>query len=691
MKPLLAPDIRVWLLAALAIACVPAAFAQSSLSDADENTVVRRVSFRFVDTQTFDESTLQEQIFTRGPSFWDRVRNALPLVSGPEYPLRPIEVQRDVVRLRRYYERQGFPFTRVDYPASSYNPDRNSAHIIFTITEGPPLLIEHVGFFTPEGELARTFFPPHLEGRWLRLRERVMLRTGERYTEFSRSRIEDEILAWLRDQGYAFARVRSIVEAHTATAVNLRFILEPGPIAYVDQIEIEGLERVSEGIVRRALPFREGDRFVHSRLIEGQRKLFGLRLFRVALVDVPPQEPDTTVSVRVRVREARPRYLSAQTGYSPENGIEGEASWRHRNLFGGAQEFVVRGGIRTGWLHTGDIYRRAYELSASYRQPHMFITDLSGIVAPFYEWRYEPNTEIAYQELGLNTTLLYEIHPFRTVTAQHTFARVFPIAGIDLDLEQQPARYNRSRLSLSANLGRLDNYFIPQRGFMVRPSAEAAGILPGSGVQFYRLANEVVGYRPLSENVHGSARLFFGRVYPFGISADPDAEQLIRLRRVRYLAGGANDVRGWSFGMLGPKELRGQIVERDGEIVVENAAYVPIPQFAKISANLETRFPFPGLGDAWSVATFFDFGQVADEPRDLLNLRYAVGTGLRYETMIGFIRLDLGFKLNPDETDLYGPAAMLRHRELGEPLPGPTAWQHLWRRANIHVSIGQIF
>jgi outer membrane protein insertion porin family len=672
-----------YFLAALAL-CVSSvsfrheAVAQAPLSRANDNTEVTRVSFRFVDSRTFDDGVLQEQIFTRGLSFWERIQRSAPLVRGPVYPLRPIEVQRDVVRLRRYYERQGFLFTRVDYGTSQLDPNRNAAHIIFTIDEGPPLLIEEVGFFTPDGDRARTIFGTDLEPAWDRLRDRVILRTGERYTDFARTRIEDQILAWLRDQGFAYAQVGSRVTIDTLrSAVDLRFVMNPGPVATIDNIVIEGLSQVNESVVRRALPFREGDRFVHSRLIEGQRKLFGLRLFRVALVDVPPQPVGETVAVRVRVTEARPRFISALTGYSQLNGIEGEASWRHRNLFGGAQEFVARTGVRTGWLIPGEMY--GFDFSLSFRQPHMFIPDLSGIVAPFYERRVDLRTTpgVAYQEGGLNTTLLYEIHPFRTVSLQHTFARVGDVPGLP---EESAGAYNRSRLTLSGNFGQLDDYFMPRRGFMVRPSYEIAGVVPTGGVQFQRYSNEIVGYHPLTDNIHGSARLFVARTIPFGTSRTPTEQQALRLQRARWVAGGANDVRGWSFGLVGP-------------VAIDTVRWIyrPIPQFSKISANLETRFPFPGLGSDWSTATFLDFGQVADDPEDLFDFKYSAGGGIRYETIVGFIRLDLGFKLNPEITDLYGPFTAYQHLVNQEPLPPIPPLREVWRRANLHISIGQIF
>jgi outer membrane translocation and assembly module TamA len=47
---------------------------------------------------------------------------------------------------------------------------------------------------------------------------------------------------------------------------------------------------------------------------------------------------------------------------------------------------------------------------------------------------------------------------------------------------------------------------------------------------------------------------------------------------------------------------------------------------------------------------FLDYGNVYSEEFDfkLGEIKYAVGTGLRYNTLIGPLRVDFGYALNPD-------------------------------------------
>jgi outer membrane translocation and assembly module TamA len=71
---------------------------------------------------------------------------------------------------------------------------------------------------------------------------------------------------------------------------------------------------------------------------------------------------------------------------------------------------------------------------------------------------------------------------------------------------------------------------------------------------------------------------------------------------------------------------------------------------------------------------FLDGGNVwADDwGIDLSDLRYAVGTGLRYQTPVGPVRFDFGYQLNPIEGLLINGHEQVRR----------------WR---LHFSIGQAF
>jgi outer membrane protein insertion porin family len=111
---------------------------------------------------------------------------------------------------------------------------------------------------------------------------------------------------------------------------------------------------------------------------------------------------------------------------------------------------------------------------------------------------------------------------------------------------------------------------------------------------------------------------------------------------------------------------------------------------------MELKYTLPGYGRKWQLASFADAGQVSsrevtlsdgssvivDDGRIRLNnMYYAVGTGVRYRTPVGLVRLDLAFKLNPSTKDLLSP----------EDAYNGIDNERFSRRFNLHLSIGQTF
>jgi outer membrane protein insertion porin family len=745
------------LLLLLGMGLLPAPVAgQAPLRLVNGETTVREVSFRFVGGQTFEASRLQEQIATTAPGFFARLRNRLAFLPGlrrRSFQFDPVTLQKDVVRLRRFYQQNGFLRPSVDYPASQLDTTENEIHVIFTIREGTPLTIREMAFLTPDGtQPVTTLLDEQRRRRWARFRTQSGVRLGERYTDFKRSQIEDGVRTWLRNQGYAFAQVRSDVQIDsTANAATLRFRTDPGPPARVSEIAVEGNTAISDEIVRRELPFEVGDRFSAADVTDGQRALFDLNLFRVALADVPEQPRDSTVTVRYRVRETKLRAYSGQIGYGTQAGVTLEGSWRHRNFQGDARSFIVSLVADTGFpqnpsrifpfldddpTKTPD---RLFRASTTLRQPYLFTDRLSGTLEPFIQERrnlsLSPTPDREFQllerlrlnerQFGLNTTLIYDFLPFRSLSLQHSFARTEQFRGtVDADTlgAGRDDLFGTSVFSLSGTFGKADDFINPSRGYIVRPAVELGGVPFESGVDFARVSGELSGYLPVSDNIELAGRVFGGLLNPIAESrtnltiAPTAPDSLLRRNRTfqdrfsdyLFYAGGGSDVRGWTSQLAGGKVLRDLAPRNES---ATEYAYRPVGARSKLGVNLEVRLPFPGLGDSWRTAVFVDAAYLDTDPLNLAPpsnvagvvagpdgravttepTRVLVGTGggLRYQTPFGFLRLDLAYKLTPDAFDVRRPEAVGRAVEQGQ--PATAASTRSIRRFRLHFGIGRSF
>lgn len=688
------------------------AHGQAPLFLVNQETEVSAISFKFMDHQSFEVDQLKAQMALNEPGLWDRIKGLLPLLNPNPYPFSPIELQRDVVRLRRFYERNGFLYPDIDYPASQLDTTANTIRIIFRIEEGPPLIIQDFGFFGPDSSYAIHAFDGPMRDRWIRFRDRMALQTGDRYTEAEQIRIQDRVLSWMQEQGFAFARINTQVDVDsTYNTVDLRFYLDPGPMGYVSEINIEGNQTVSRTVVTRELPFKLGDRFSSQALSEGQRQLFNLNLFRVALTEVPEQPRDSTVTIQLRLREAKPRIITLQGGYGPDVGLNAEGQWTHRNFGGGARNLTVsllaETGVFADTTTEGQTPVR-YRSSVSLRQPYLFTSKLTGVIGPFGEaariprlgestWFQDLNT----LEFGLETTVFYDLLPFRTISLKHAISRAIQasqasVSQIDGEDLQTRDLYNKSVVTLNATLGKVNDFLNPRRGVLVRPLLESAGslLLPGiqPGIQYQKASLEVAGYLPLTRRTVLAGRVFAGRLWPRGASRNQaEAPYENRFDPVRFYAGGGNDVRGWGFQQIGDVTFAAASVDTTDSGTI-TAAVQPedVGGLAKLVSNLELRLPFPGLGRSWQTAAFLDAGYVYnDDFFDLADLRYGTGLGVRYQTPIGYIRLDVGFKLNPALRDLVSFEQLYLY-ENGF-ITEEALDKRFLNRFRLHLSIGQVF
>ncbi|MGM0705363.1 MAG: BamA/OMP85 family outer membrane protein [Bacteroidota bacterium] len=715
--------------------------AQDPLVLVNSDTQVRSIDFRFVGSQTFDPDRLRRRMATQAPTGWDRWKRRLPLLQPTPRLFDPLTFQRDIARLRAFYRNNGFPAPSIDYPATQFNAEENRIRLVITINEGEPLRIQDALFLDAEGErYAVEAFASDMKADWRAFQDETVVEVGSRYTEFKRSQVEDDVARWLRNQGYAFARVTSSVDTDTeARTADLSFFVDPGPQTRIDSIEISGNSSVERRVVERSLPFERGDVFSADALSEGQRNLFNLNLFRVALADVPDQPRDSLVTVRYRVREANMRTLAGEVGYGTAVGMTAEGRWSHRNFFGNARTFTASVVAETGYpddarflpaflAGTGGstVTERRFRAGVLLREPYIWGPNLSASVEPFGEIRRNPRLPGVSREgiginettIGFDTRLSYEILSFRNVTLQHSLQRRRQFVPRELqsgDVTDPEAPletigtggFNRSIFTLSANLGRTDDYVNPSVGFLVRPTAEVAGALIPSGMQYGKLALELTGYQPLTSSTDLAARLFVGRVFPFGesrsaLESDPSLRNSVfrnRFNDVLFYAGGGTDLRGWPLNQAGGKFINTTDVDGTTSLLA------PIGGTSKAAVNTELRLPFPGLGSEWRTAVFVDaavldvngFSLVPSPPSDTFSrfptatgeLRVGAGAGVRYETPFGFLRFDIAVPLNPDPLDVRDPEDV--SDAIRNDRPPTSVSPTFTRQFRLHLGIGRAF
>jgi outer membrane protein assembly factor BamA len=698
--------------------------AQDALSGVGSETVVASIGFRFEDGPTLTEEELRSRIALTGRGSLAGLREFLdfiPLVPPVGvHPFDPLELQRDLVRLRNHYHRSGFPKADVRYDVR-YDAKADEVRIVFVIKEGPPLRIASLEFVSDTGALA---VPAGLEPQWSSFVDHTR-KHAERYGETEERALADSTARWFRHVGYPFAEAQPVAVIDTAAnRADVTVRVRPGARARIREITVEGNRTVAAPHLVRPLPVGSGDWYDATALEKGRQQLVQLDIVRHVTVDVPKDSAhDSTVAVHLAVAENPAHLIRGEAGVASGAGLSGEAQWTHRSFLGGLRTLTLGVTAQTGILALTDPPEQLYRASVTIFQPFLGDRHLSIAGGPFVEYRNDLRDRS--QAIGFEATVAYASGPLRSISLGYAIShrRVFDYGfGENLDPVQSlpilglappgvgglDTTRNRSTITLQGSWGRLDRLANPRKGYVIRPRIEVTTPFGFNTSEFVLAELGGTLYLPLNDRIGFTFRGSGGRVFPFGRSITDASGQspfiaMLQLRDVTFTAGGSRDVRGWGSQLLGPKlpELRVVTEENEaGQVDTDTLSerYTPIGALARVTGSVEMQLPIPLLSSKWQGFVFLDGGRVwTSDSRFALNAGeidqdefYAsTGVGVGYETIVGAVQVALGYKLNPSSLDERSPQAVMDALRTGQPISSvPTESARRW---HLHFSIGATF
>jgi outer membrane protein insertion porin family len=710
---------RAALVLVLLLAGPPLA-AQDALSGVGPKTQVKSIEFRFTGGQTLLERDLRPHIALTDRGSMVGLRRLfgwVPLVTAVgNHPFKPVELQRDVVRLRNVYVLSGFLKAKVDYDVR-YDAEEDLVDVAFLIEEGPPIQLRDVRFIARDSNPPA--IDPELEEEWEGF-VRAERQVGGRFGEGERRALADRTARWLRNRGYPFGAAEADALVDTAAyRADVVVRVQPGLRAKVRDVAVSGNKTVPANDFARQLPLDKGDWYDAAELEEGRARLAQFPIVRLALLNVPRgSADDSSVVVRVGVTENPPRQVGGEAGLISNGGLSGEVEWMHRSFMHGLRTFSVSAIAQTGLLALESPAEQRYRLALTVFQPYVGTRRLSLAGGPWVEYRDDLRDRS--QAVGFDGTLVYATSPLRSISLGYSLSHreVFDYGfSDDLDpLEYLPllgledsatvgslgAIFNRSTLTLDASWGELDAFANPRRGYVLRPRASVT--LPGFNTSQYLLLDfGATGFYPLNERIGFTVRSSIGRIFPYGRSVDDALDEspyvsLLRLRDVTFTAGGSRDVRGWGSQLVGPKLPEVRVREEAGQDVFFSERYTPVGGLSRLHASAEVQMPLPGFDDKWQTFAFLDGARIwTSEERfdpnagELGEDRFFMGTGvgIGYETVVGAVQVALGYKLNPSALDVRDPDDVLRALRFGTPIDAERTDSR--RRFQLHFSIGATF
>jgi translocation and assembly module TamA len=431
-----------------------------------------------------------------------------------------------------------------------------------------------------------------------------------------------------RSAGHAKAEVaqQRVTAIHPEARLDAQIALSPGPAVTFGNLNVVEGSAVRSTVIRRIAGLPEGMRYDPEIVAKAAQRLRRTGAFRsVALTEAELLGPGNTLDVGVAVVDERPRRYGFGAEIATDTGLGVNGFWMHRNVSGRADRFRVEGSVEGIEASTGGL---DYSLSARYDRPAVYGPD-TGFFGIIGVERLDEEfflTERAYIGLGVTRTFSDTLQGELGLTLEQArvTSRFLPrIVGATYPVRE----YTLVSLPGALTWDRRDDILNPTEGFYLK--TEAMPFIDTEGEDSGgRLRLDARAYYALGEsgNIVLAGRAQLGALFgPDLVDTPPD---------FLFYSGGGGTVRGQPYQSL--------FVDLGGGRGIGGRSFVGFS--GEVRAKVTETISLVGFADAGYIGeeSFFDGSG---------EWHSGAGIGLRYDTTVGPLRLDIAGPLGGDTGD----------------------------------------
>jgi outer membrane protein insertion porin family len=550
------------------------------------------------------------------------------------------------------YRDAGFAAVKVTPRVQDFDPD---VDVTFQIIEGPRDVVDnlyiagnaHISNFSPRGGS-------------------LQLAPSKPYSTHGVEQDRNQILAMYLDRGYTNAAFDAqVTPSDQPHHFNVTYKITEGPQVRISGAVVLGRHRAQLPPIERAIKLQPGEPMSEGKLLRAEGSLYELGMFDWA--EVGPKKPITTQQqedVLVKVHEAKRNSIDYGVGFEVVhrggNIPIGAVALPGLPVIGLGTKFTASQQTFVGPRGSIEYTRRQMR-----GRPETFTIALLGA-------RLEQRAQISYSDMhfrGTNWTSLASIVGERN-TENPIFAATIGQATFQMQRSLNADRTRTLLLRYTFQKTELSHILIPDlvlpedrsvrlstiSGSLVRDTRDKpldahkgmyqtldVGITAkalGSQTNFARIIAQTSYYREMRPWLVWANNVRVGFAMPFAGGEIPLSE--------RFFSGGSTTLRGFPINGAGPQRPVSVCTDPSNPSTC-TVVSVPVGGNMLFILNSELRFPIPirsGLGGA----VFYDGGNVYSRINfKLLGREYtnSVGFGLRYNTPVGPLRIDIGRLLSP--------------------------------------------
>lgn len=416
------------------------------------------------------------------------------------------------------------------------------------------------------------------------------------------------LLKNLANCGYPLAEVekRSVVANTARKTVEVKVCITPGPLARFGPITMTGVRGVNDSYISNKFAWKEGDIYSEKLVDATQRSLIDTDLFSSVLIShADTVEANGELPMKVRISESKHRSINIGASYATNDGPGLTFGWANRNFRRRGEKLGVELNVQRVWS-TGLL---------SYVIPEFFRTDQSFLFQAGAERQHI-------------TVYLANIYTAKSIVERFFNANNYFSVG---------ARYENIQIHESIKNGSFSLLSIP---IYYRYTTVENLLDPLSGL--------VISYKPVPYQGVAQHRDFFFKqelTTSFFAPLTPGKKVILAFRLQLgsiigtpfenipfthlFLGGSEDNLRGYRFKTVSPL----------------NANHDPVGGRGALYFTFEPRYR---ITSSFGVVTFFDAGTVTLKGYPQVDAHWykSVGLGIRYFTIFGPLRVDVGFPLD---------------------------------------------
>ncbi len=592
-----------------------------------EGTRVKIEALDFDGNLIFSKEALQS-------IFWARAQKASVLLDHDYYVERDVQATAELViewmKSQGYLAAKLVTITAVFPPQKRTSLQGSKVKLVVYLYEGEQTRVEQVRVSGVSRFLDEELY------------QMLKLRVGEPLNLYALSEGLDVLKSKYRALGYLGVQIlnegtdRLVLYSEDNRSATIALEVSEGPQFRVGRIEIEGLSLTHEEVVRHEIVFKEGDVLSDALLKETDARLKRLGIFSVvsvrALEDTLSKDRKT---VLISLQEGTPGIIAGGPGLRSDLGLRVFGQLGYTNLWGYNHSLLLNG--RVNWRFV-DYEFPEYQVQLAYLWPWFVLPEVL----------FRPTLTLSkdqfrtFDSLSTALALTWERNLVRkpNLTGVFTYS-LERIKQFNARTKVRPDIDNRDMtigsVMPSLRLDMRDDPLSPSSGlYSVFTTELSAPWLYSHGesypIGFWRIQSRNDYFVPVSRSV----TWFFS--FRFGWARNNEAPVIDPATGIYDPKSGSIPV-AKQFALGGVGSLRGfaeQEINTSDKFIVGTTSYV----------NYRTQLEVPFSG-AVRFGPFIDAGNIYVDKIPLGILRYSTGFGFHYQTPVGPVNAEWGFKVHP--------------------------------------------